>query len=124
MAMNWILALKAVPWTDLVQAAPSLLKGARKLFVRDRMADAEASASSARAPQSSVDARLTAIESALATLSSEQRASAEMIRSLAEQNARVVEAMAIMRARARLLLGLCIALVVALGALSAWMVAR
>ena len=32
MAINWLFALKAVPWTDLVQAAPHLVKGARRLF--------------------------------------------------------------------------------------------
>ena len=30
MAISWLVALKAVPWSDLVQAAPGIVKGARK----------------------------------------------------------------------------------------------
>ena len=128
MAINWIVALKAVPWTDLVQAAPSIVKGARKLFAGVRSGSAEAtgawSAGAARGPHASVEARLNEIESALAALGAEQRATAELIRSLAEQNARVVEAMSIIRARARILLGLCVVLTVAFIAFAAWVITK
>ena len=32
MALSWLTALKAVPWADVVQAAPEIVQGARKLF--------------------------------------------------------------------------------------------
>ena len=30
----WLTALKAVPWTDVIAAAPAVARGARKLFKR------------------------------------------------------------------------------------------
>ncbi|MCC6534230.1 MAG: hypothetical protein IT531_16900 [Burkholderiales bacterium] len=126
MAINWVVALKAVPWTDLVQAAPAIVKGARRLFSSARAGVATDIARSAipGTQHGGIDARLAAIEAALDAMGSEQRASAELIRSLAEQNARVIETMAIMRARARILLGLCIALSVALIVLALWVGTR
>ena len=128
MAINWIVALKAVPWTDLVQAAPHIVKGARKLFttVTGRSGgDADATVTPRTAEgRKGVEARLNQLESEVERLHAEQRASAELIRSLAEQNARVVEAMAILRARARILYALSVVLAVALACLAAWVMSR
>jgi hypothetical protein len=62
-----------------------------------------------------VHARLSQLEAGLQAVDREQQESAELIRSLAEQNARLVEAIEIMRARVRLLLALTVLL--ALGAI-------
>jgi hypothetical protein len=125
MAINWIVALKAVPWGDVVQAAPSIVKGARKLLSTVRAGSDAARTERARTgPAGSVEARLDELESRLAALSAEQQASAELIRNLAEQNARMVEAIGIMRARARILLALCIASSVGLLVLLVWMLTR
>jgi hypothetical protein len=128
MAINWIVALKAVPWTDLVQAAPGIVKGARKLFADARANPARASARGAAnastATGTSVEARLAQLETQLEILGEEQRASADLIRSLADQHARVVQAMTVLQARTRVLLGVCIALAVALTTLAIWVVTR
>jgi len=127
MAINWFLALKAVPWTDLVQAAPSIVKGARKLFAGAHVGVAEPNAQAPGAEPgagSSVEARLAAVEAQLATLVAEQAATVELVRSLAEQNARVVEAMAIIRARARIVLALGVVLLIAFVTLAAWVLTR
>ncbi len=127
MAINWLFALKAVPWTDLVQAAPHIVKGARRLFnsARDSepppAGEAEEGLSRDGAP---VQERLRRIETALQALDAEQNSSAELIRSLAEQNARVVDAIEVLRARTRLLLGLCIALTTVLAGILVWMLTR
>jgi hypothetical protein len=124
MAINWLIALKAVPWSDLMQAAPHIVKGARRLFNTARSSDAAADASAELAGTGTVQERLQRIESALQTLDSEQEASAELIRSLAEQHARLVEAIEVLRARARILLGVNVALGIALAAATIWVLTR
>ncbi len=127
MAINWIWALKAVPWADVVQAAPQIVKGARRLFSSTR-ADPDAAVVRARPAAGRGDqptlARIAAIEAALEAVDAEQRASAELIRSLAEQNARLVEAVAILKARSRMLLAVCGALALAMVTLAVWVVTR
>jgi hypothetical protein len=127
MAINWLFALKAVPWSDVVQAAPAIVKGARKLFntaresepppvgTPDAYADVDAG---------SVQTRLQRLEAALQHVDAEQNSSAELIRSLAEQNARMVEAIEVLRARTRLLLGAGVVLVFAFAVLAIWVVTR
>jgi hypothetical protein len=114
MAINWILALKAVPWADVVQAAPHIVKGARRLFNSARQSEAVPVEPSQWAgggrDADSVHARLDRLETGLQTVDREQQDSAELIRSLAEQNARIVEAIQVLRARVRLLLGLTLGL--------------
>jgi hypothetical protein len=127
MAINWIFALKAVPWADLVQAAPHIVKGARRLFNTARSSEPPPVGSAdagADTHAETVPARLRRIESALQALDTEQQSSAELIRSLAEQNARVVQAIEVLRARMRLLLGVCVGLTVVAVASLAWMLTR
>jgi len=127
MAINWIFALKAVPWADLVQAAPHIVKGARRLFNTARSSEpppvgtADTGADARAEP---VQVRLNRIESSLHALDAEQDSSAELIRSLAEQNARVVQAIEVLRARTRFLFGVCIGLTVLVVASAIWMLTR
>ena len=123
MAINWLIALKAVPWSDLVQAAPHIVKSARRLFNTARTSE-PVDASADLSGSGTVHERLQRIESALQALDSEQDASAELIRSLAEQHARLVEAIEVLRARARMLLGVNVALALALAAAVVWMLTR
>ena len=117
MALSWLTALKAVPWADVVQAAPGIVQGARKLFAAAKgYADKADNAppASGKAGGEALEVRLQQIESGIDTLATEQRSSADLIRSLAEQNASIVAALDAMRSRVRLLTGACIALAVAL----------
>jgi hypothetical protein len=121
MAINWLVALKVVPWSDLAQAAPHIVKSARKLFTSARPRADEGTAAEERSSKAlGVDVRLAQVEAATHELRTEQRATADLIRSLAEQNARVVDAIAVLQARIRVLLGLCIVLTLALITLAAW----
>ena len=76
MALSWLTALKAVPWADVVQAAPGIVQGARKLFTA---AKEYASADGASAnPQGArrtdaLEARLQQIETGLDALAADQR---------------------------------------------------
>ena len=128
MALSWLTALKAVPWADVVQAAPGIVQGARKLFTAAKEyagsgSDAAAGAASRPSP-GTLEARLHSMEAAVDGLQGEQRSSAELIRSLAEQNASIIAALDLMRGRVRILSGACAALAIALGALALAFVLR
>jgi ABC-type uncharacterized transport system substrate-binding protein len=127
MALNWLFALKAVPWADVVQAAPAIVKGARKLFNTARESQTPPVGNVETYVEQGGDAahaRLRQLEIALQNLDAEQNSSAELIRSLAEQNARVIEAIEVLRARMRLLLGISIGLTVAFAAAAVWLITR
>jgi len=38
MAISWLTALKIIPWGDVIEHAPAVLKGARRLLDRQRTA--------------------------------------------------------------------------------------
>lgn len=128
MAISWISALKAVPWADVIEATPVLVKGARKLFKRSQEAEAAAEAPQA-APQTLAEAlaRLQRLEQELAGLSEQQAESAALLQSLAEQNAQLVAAMEQLRQhgqRQRLLLLMLLGLALIPAGLVTWMLMR
>lgn len=121
----WMSALKVIPWGDVIEAAPGIVKGARKMFARTQANEAvaeEAAAAGAdhadSAPQ--LRERISRLEASLAQMAEQQQASAQIVESLAEQNAKVVQAIDILRVRTRLLLWVTGGLVVALIGLAAW----
>ena len=85
MAISWITALKLIPWRDVVENAPTVLRTARKLW--DRQPQGQHS-----------------LQQEVASLREEARRAAEVIESLAEQNTRLVQAVEVLRARTRLLM--------------------
>jgi hypothetical protein len=114
-AISWISALKVIPWGDVIEAAPGLVKGARKIFTRTQ-ADGAPPASDAASPQD----RIEQLEATVARLSEQQQASAALLESLAEHNAQVVAAIEVLRLRSKLLAGACGVLLAALVAGAAW----
>lgn len=124
MAISWMSALKVIPWADVIEATPALVKGARRLLKRSQQEAAE-TAEPAQAPESLPEAlaRVQQLESELAQLTQAQAESAALLESLAEQQARLVEAVQTLKLRSRLLTaGLVLALVLALPAL--WLASR
>ena len=103
----WFAAFKVIPWADVIAAAPTVARGAKKLW--DTVRDQPSGARAGSAPDSP-EGRLHELESQLADLRKEVAASTELINSLAEHNARLVEAIGILRIRTRALL---VAMVVA-----------
>ena len=112
---GWLTAFKVIPWADVIAAAPTVVRGAKKLW--DSAKDRAPEATEAAAP-GSPEARLQTLEAQLGDLRQELAASSELIRSLAEQNVRLVEAVGILRVRTRTLLVatiIALVLLVALG---------
>ena len=119
MAIGWMTALKVIPWSDVIEATPGIVKGARKIFARSQETDTPVATGS---PSSSAElqARVVQLESTLAQMAEQQQASAQLIETLAEQNARIVEAVDILRVRTRLLMAVSGVLALLLAALVLW----
>jgi hypothetical protein len=120
MAIGWISALKIIPWGDVIEAAPVIAKTARRIFTKSEQASQEASVQ--EAPPTGADAlvRLQHLEQRVAQMAQQQQASAELIESLAAQNAQVVQAIDVLRVRTRLLIGAVLVLLVGWGATALW----
>lgn len=119
--MSWISALKVIPWVDVIQATPALVKGARRLLRRSEKEAAQASDLGAEAPPQSLPEalqRLQTLELELARQGRVQAESAALLESLAEQQARLVETVLALQRRNRLL-GIALTLAVLAGA-AAW----
>lgn len=110
MAIGWLTALKIIPWGDVIEAAPGIVKSARRMFTRTQATEAQLDAAAAVAGDAGADAplqaRMAQLEAALAQMAEQQQASAQLVESLAEQNAKVVEVVEVLRVRMRLALGL------------------
>ena len=123
----WMTALKIIPWGEVLESAPHIVKAAKHLFSATK-ADA---GSFAEAPNSSagdglanrdkLDKRIHLLETRIVELSDEQKSSTALIKSLAEQNALIVEAVEVFRVRVKILLIACISLVGVLAGLVFWL---
>lgn len=105
MAIGWLTALKLIPWRDVVENAPTVLRTARKLWDKHPPPD-------------------TSLQQEVASLREEARRAAQVIESLAEQNTRLVQAVEILRVRTRLLMYGLGAVAVALAAVIVLLIVR
>ncbi len=121
----WLTALKLIPWSSVLEAAPHIVKGARSLIAKtkDNPPAAPATSSTPEEPLSdseklvSLNRRLLEMQEKIVELSSEQKSSAELIQLLAEQNAQVVKAIDVLRVRTKVLVIFCLLLGIALAML-------
>lgn len=125
MAIPWLTALKVIPWGDVIEHAPSVLKAARKLM--DRQPPQSPDQAGAPATQTSVSAvpslgelknALIAAQGQIDRQAQTQRELTETLAELAEQNTRLVSAVEVLRLRTRLLLWGSVALVLWLAVLT------
>jgi hypothetical protein len=114
---GWLTAFKVIPWGEVIAAAPAIAKGARQLWSAVRKQDALPAGA---APGD----RIHALESRVEELRRELAASAELTATLAEQNARLIEAVAILRLRTRVLLAVSGVTIVAVVGLAAALFSR
>lgn len=119
MSISLLGAVKAVPWGDVIAAAPSVVQSANALW--DRVAKKRPKGEPADAParppaDAPADVRLAALEQSLAELQKEALASSQLIRSLAEQNVQLVREVAVLRLRSRVMLGAAVLFSVLLAA--------
>jgi hypothetical protein len=128
MAIPWMIALKVIPWGDVIEHAPKVLNAARQLLDRQRQGKPEAAAPSVMDetpyPAASPEVRelqqqLAATRDDLARLQQTQEQIAQTLADLAEQNTRLVGAVDVLRRRTRWLMVL-VAMLIAAGLWWAW----
>ncbi len=106
MAIGWLTALKVIPWGDVIEHAPKVLKGARSLLERQRQHEPAApepvaTPSVAAADPQALQAQLKVMEHMLAGTQADLAQLTETVTELAEQNARLVETVERLRWRSR-----------------------
>jgi len=112
MAIPWLTALKVIPWGDVIEHAPSVLKAARKLMDRQpQTPPGQAATPATQTPVSAVPSlgelknALIAAQGQIDCQAQAQRELTETLAELAEQNARLVNAVEVLRLRTRVLVG-------------------
>lgn len=125
MAIGWLSVLKLVPWGDVIENAPKVAAGAKKLWDKVGKKPAvgtvvlqpgETATQPLTLPQ--LQAQVADLQQATADLHQQMLDSTELIKSLAEQNTQLVKRVETNRKRvwwlAALVLGLAVTLVVKL----------
>jgi hypothetical protein len=111
MAIPWLTALKVIPWGDVIEHAPSVLKAARKLMDRQPTQPTDPAGTPVTTTPVSAVPSLGELKNALIAAQGQidrqaqtQRELTETLAELAEQNTRLVSAVEVLRLRTRLLL--------------------
>ena len=126
MASGWIRAFRAVPWNEVLVAAPAAVAGAKKVLTalqKKREADRAASATGAAA-RPPVDPELTALHQRIVDLETDLVDATRVLDNLADQSARLVAAVEALHRRARSLTWACAALAVVVSSLLVWVSLR
>ncbi len=131
MAIPWLVALKVIPWGDVIEHAPKVLKGARDLLERQRQRRREADAPPPDLRAHVIEMpgptppELRELQHQLATaredigrLQQTQDQITQTVAELAEQNTRLVAAVELLRKRTRLLIGAVVVLAAGLTAVA------
>jgi len=131
MAIPWLAAaFKAIPWKEVVTAAPSLVESTKKLWSSVTRTQKQPSPANEQSGESSsthsdqlsaIEARFLVLEARTAEIARQAVTSAELVKSLAEQNAQLVRAVEILRLRTRKLVWFAGVLGLATGFLFLWM---
>lgn len=115
---GWITAFKVIPWAELIAAAPTVVKGAQKVWAAVAKQDAP------RAIGPGPEEKQRALEAQIEELRKELTAASELVTRLAEQNSRLIEAVDVLRVRTRLLLVVSLIMAMAVIGLAILVLAR
>lgn len=121
MAIPWLVALKVIPWGDVIEHAPKVLNAARKLLDKQKPPVTPVPAGPPLDPTAEPPSlgelrnRLIEARQLIDQQAGVQQQMAQTLGELAEQNARLVEAVQLLRVRTRVLMAA--ALVLAVGVL-------
>lgn len=118
MAISWVSALKLVPWGDVIQAAPTVLKAAKGLMKKSpeqELEDAAQAAFPASAESQTPAAnagelalqKVAQLEARIQLLEAAQRASNQVLEKMAEQQAQIVKTVGLLRTGATRLAWAC-----------------
>jgi hypothetical protein len=132
MAIPWLAAaFKAIPWREAVTAAPSIVEGTKKLWSSVTRTEKQPSPANEQSNESSstqsdqlsaIETRLLALEERTTEIAREAVTSVELIKSLAEQSAQLVQTVEKLRLRTRKLVWFTVVLGLATGFLLLWVI--
>ena len=100
MAIGWLSVLSQVPWTEVINNAPKVAEGAKKLWksVSGKTGSAAPQSGPMPAPApaealnpAALELRIRELEGVVAELHAQMLASSELTKQLAEQNAQLVQ---------------------------------
>lgn len=111
MAFPWMLALKVIPWGDVIEHAPKVLNGARKLLDKEHPQPPVVPAATGTTP---ANEPWRALQAAQQQLHHDMQQLAQTTAALAEHNSRLVQAVEVLRWRTRWLGLTCVLLLVGL----------
>ncbi|BCL75167.1 hypothetical protein JHS3_09030 [Jeongeupia sp. HS-3] len=120
MAINWLIALQAIPWGQVLENTPKIIDATKKLFTRAK--EAEPLREIVIDPDGQADdaTRLTRLErlveenrNEVIDLHQGLQASTKLIGELAEQNARMIGEIETLRRRGRVQFWFCVVLALA-----------
>lgn len=112
MAVNWLASLKYVPWSKVISMTPAIVESGGKLW--ERISSRRTQASTAESPAgqappstpealAAIEIRLMTLEKKSAELGEEAVSSFQVVKSIVDQNAQVVQAVDVLLARTQLL---------------------
>ncbi len=122
MAIGWFSVLQAVPWGQVIDNAPKVVEGAKKLWStvskksgpqEFEVSDVQSTYSDDAEALSAIRNRLTALEKSAADLHKQMLASSELIKTLADQNAQLIKRIEANRKRMVWLTVVCVVMSVA-----------
>jgi hypothetical protein len=102
MAMGWLTVLKLVPWGDVIEKAPAVAQGAKKLWQSVGKKPVVATPGASETAVTTVPAlqsQVAELQVAVAELHQQMLASSELIGSLAEQNTQLIKRVEVNRVR-------------------------
>lgn len=118
MPFPWMVALKVIPWGDVIEHAPKVLKGARQLLDKQKTQGSQASPDDSDTTDS-LPQRLQALEANHRQLQVDMAQLTQTTADLAEQNSRLVQAVEVLRWRTRWLAAVALGLALTLAVLLA-----
>ena len=105
MGFPWLVALKLVPWGDVIEHAPKVIAGARRFLDKQRGGGADIDAAPVPTGHGTPQERVQVLEAAWQRMQADLAQVAQTNADLAEQNARLIDQVERLRKRSRWLVG-------------------
>lgn len=105
MGLPWLIALKLVPWGDVIEHAPKVIAGARRFLDKQRGVVVDSNAVPVPSGSGTPQERVQALEAAWQRMQADLAQVAQTNADLAEQNARLIDQVERLRKRSRWLVG-------------------
>jgi len=126
MALGWIRAFRAVPWSEVIAATPVVVASAKKILAglqKKQQADRSASRADTAAPPPA-DPELRALHQRVVGLKADLVDATQVLDNLSQQHAQLVVAVEALRKRTQALVWSCLGLAVVVAGLVLWLSLR